>query len=1326
MIRFIVIIHLLFSFFVHLSADIGSYYFRNIGLAEGLSHSTVNVIYQDRTGFIWFGTKDGLNKYDGINIRVFKKENSKLGNNIVTVIYEDTDGKLWVGTDVGVYVYNPLFETFEFFDCPINGTENIINRTITCIDADRNGNIWIASDYQGLFCYDKTQDKLCSVDGNIGNKKSNVTHFWFSKSQLWVSCYEDNLYNSDDYVNFKTFKDHNGTEPFNGFVINDCVEGVHNCLFIASSGGLFEVNMTTSVVKKLSDVYVRSLCFSSENELWAGTEQGIYIYDLKEQSFDFIDASDVDDKYALSDNAIYSIFKDNEDGIWVGSYFGGVNYYNKKFSYFKKYYPRDNLKYLGKRVREFCPSNDGTVWIGTEDKGLFNFNPHNGLLKPFNHPLLYHNIHGLCLDDNYLWVGTFSGGLNRIDLRNNTLKRYVRNEYSGSLNANNIFSLCKTSTGDLWIGTTSGLQKYNRNEDNFSQIRELKNVFIYDIIEDYKGRLWIATYSDGVYCYDLPHKEWKHYNSHSKEDASLPYDKIIGLFEDSKKRLWVMTQGYGFCLFNQEKDNFVTYSVKDGFPSNIIYDIVEDNSGLLWLSTNNGLVSFNPETGNKHVYSTANGLLENQFNYKSGYKDNNGILYFGSINGFVSFNPDDFIIDRASVPDTPRLVLSDFFLYNKRLDIKEEYSPLSESITFADDLQLKADQNSFSLNARVLSYQAPLSNIVSYRLDGFDKEWNYITENNSRINYSNLPYGKYVLHVKGANSDGVWTNEERVLDIKVFPPFYLSWQAYFIYIILCIASVYYSIYYFKRRSLRKHMQAVELLQYEKEREIYNAKIDFFTNVAHEIRTPLTLIKNPLENVLESGKIDDDVKEDLEIMNLNTNRLLDLVNQLLDFRKTETKGFQLDFIKCDVSEIIRSTYKRFTPTARDKKIDFNIQISDNLNISVDKEGFTKIISNLFTNAIKYGKTYINVRAYVIEKNNSFQLEIENDGNVIPVEMREEIFKPFTQCHNGISRHVQGTGIGLALARSLAELHGGTLVMGDDIDKNSFVLNIPIYKQGINPSLLNEEKKDSVSSEYSSNTEEVSGQFNYTLLVVDDNIDMRNFLQKELSKKYNVLIAKNGIEALDILKTNIVNLIVSDVMMPEMDGFELCNNIKTNLDYSHIPVILLTAKTNLQSKIEGLKNGADAYVDKPFSMEYLFVNIANLLKNREQLHLAFMHTPFLPTNSIAINKADEEFLKKLNDIVQVNLQNPDFSLLDIADQLCMSRSSLNRKIKGLLDVTPNDYIRIERLKKAAQLFKEGNGKINEVCYMVGFNTPSYFTKCFQKQFGVLPKDFLTGDK
>lgn len=469
-----------------------------------------------------------------------------------------------------------------------------------------------------------------------------------------------------------------------------------------------------------------------------------------------------------------------------------------------------------------------------------------------------------------------------------------------------------------------------------------------------------------------------------------------------------------------------------------------------------------------------------------------------------------------------------------------------------------------------------------------------------------------------------------------------------------------------------------------------------------------------------------IKEDLEIMDLNTNRLLDLVNQLLDFRKTETKGFHLNFMAYNLSEILQKTYKRFIPLAREKGFEFTINVPDNLYAAIDKEGFTKIVSNLFTNAIKYGKSRIHVEMKQNEENETLQLSVTNDGEIVPLTMREEIFKPFIQYKGNSSYQVPGTGIGLALARSLAELHGGKLTMDDAADCNHFILTLPLHQAQTVHLLPTEPEKAEreeviVSSEPGNPA--TSTQFRYTLLVVEDNAEMNKFLVRQLSESYKVLTAANGVEALKILQESIINLIISDVMMPEMDGLELCDTVKTELDYSHIPIILLTAKTTLQSRIDGLKAGADAYIEKPFSMEYLKVSISSLLKNREQLQATFMHSPFTPTNNMVISKADEEFLKKLNNLIQTNMQNPEFSLIDMADQLCMSRSSLNRKIKGLLDLTPNDYLRIERLKKAAQLLKEGSCKINEVCYMVGFNTPSYFAKCFQKQFGVLPKEFIT---
>lgn len=1289
------------------------YYFRTMDIRNGLSQNTVYQILQDRKGFMWFGTKDGLNRYDGLSFRIYKKENSGLGRNFVTALYEDYEGNIWIGTDGGVFIYNPVSDSFTPFGHKSDkGT--VIRDFVTMIGSDGNNNIWISVENQGLFRYNCREKTLLNYLHDSG--LANVTRFWLNGNTCWLALYADNLYRAEAGFDspLQPFKDADGKEIFKGDIINWQVDGPHNCIYVASLNGLTEINQTTGKARRLLNTYVRSLQFRSDDELWVGAESGLYIYNLTKDKVTHLTVPNQDDSYALSDNAIYSLCCDKENGMWIGSYFGGVNYYPYQWTYFEKFYPREDLRHFGRRVREICQSNDGTLWIGTEDKGLFNFDPESGKITPFEHPAIYQNVHGLCLDGDDLWVGTFSGGLNRVNLRTKQVKHYAKGESDNSMAANDAFTICKTTTGDIWIGTTSGLLKYNRASDDFTRIPQLKNMFTYDILEDFNGNLWIATFSNGVFCYDVRSRQWRNYLADEKDSVSLPYNKVISIYEDSKKRLWFMTLGEGFCRYNPQTDSFIRYDMSQGFPSNTIYKMVEDKKGNLWITTNYGLVCFNPDTGTKHAYTTANGLLSNQFNFQSGYCDKKGRIYLGSINGFIAFDPETFVENTF----LPPVAITDFYLFNKRLSAGRPDSPLKKSITYSDELVLEANQNSFSFSVAALSYQAPEMNRLEYTLEGFDREW-YAVGRNSQINYSNLPYGSYTLRIRGSNSDGKWNETERVLDIRIRPPFYLSVWAYMVYVVLALCSLVAVIFYFRSRTRQKHQQAMEKFEREKERELYTAKIDFFTNVAHEIRTPLTLIKSPLENVLASQLVPEEVRDDLEIMDLNTNRLLDLVNQLLDFRKTETRGFQLNFMECDVADILQKTYKRFKPLARQRGLELTVEAPENLRASVDREGLTKIISNMLTNAIKYADTYIRVK--LSAEDEELLITVCNDGAVVPVEMREEIFKPFIQYKAGALQAVSGTGIGLALARSLAELHGGTLYMGDSMENNCFVMTLPVEHE---PSVAVEQKEHAPDEESARKEEPASatGQYRYTILVVEDSREMQEFVVKQFSAEYRVLTAMDGVEALKVLEEHTVHLVISDIMMPQMDGLELCEHLKSELDYSHIPIILLTAKTTLQAKIEGMKLGADAYIEKPFSVEYLKVCVTNLLSNREKLRVSFAHSPFVQANSMALTKADEVFLKTLKEIVDENMQNPDFCIDDMASLLNMSRSSLNRKIKGVLDMTPNDYIRLERLKKAAQLLKEGECKINEVCYMTGFNTPSYFTKCFQKQFGVLPKDFI----
>lgn len=740
----------------------GQYAFRSLDINNGLSQNTVHAILQDKQGFMWFGTKDGLDRYDGISFRTFMKESGTLGNNFITSLYEDNLGQIWIGTDVGLYVYCPQMEKVRHFTL-ISNPNIDIDCTVNLITGDQKGGIWVVTQTRGIFYYNPQDSQLVNYQsdgsGTLNLKTSGQLYF-DSDDVCWLDIRDGNLYYSKDKLKTLTpIFPEDSKVSFRDEYIYKLLPGPYNCMYVGTVFGLKEVNLTNKTIRTLlskdelgGDIYIRELAFYSDDELWIGTESGLYIYNL--HTAKIIHLQNVNgDPYSISDNAIYSILKDREGGMWIGTYFGGVNYYPRQYTYFDKVYPQKESNKMGKRVREFCAAHDGTLWIGTEDKGLFHYYPSTGKIEPFIHPDIYHNVHGLYLDGDYLWVGNFAKGLKRIDLRTYAVKHYDNI-------ASDIFSICRITAGDLYLGTTIGLFRYNPDTERFKRVPELGWTFVYYIKEDKQGNLWLATYADGVYKKNVHTGGWEHFVHEEADSSTLPSNKVLSIFEDSQNQLWFTTQGGGFCRFVPSANTFVRYD-GIGLPSNVIYRIEEDEKGLFWVSTNKGLVHFNPKNSSFKVYTVANGLLSNQFNYQSSYKDKNGRIYFGCINGFISFAPSSFI-DNDFLPS---VLITDFMLFNKKVVVGEKGSPLKQSITLSNHIELQSNQNSFSFRIAAISYQSPSMNTLLYRLEGYDSEWH--TAGKGPITYSNLPYGTYMLRVKGANSDGVWNPDVRTLGIRI-------------------------------------------------------------------------------------------------------------------------------------------------------------------------------------------------------------------------------------------------------------------------------------------------------------------------------------------------------------------------------------------------------------------------------------------------------------------------------------------------------------------------------------------------------------------------------
>ena len=1299
-----------------------SYYFRNYQVESDLSHNSVICTLQDKQGFLWFGTKDGLNRFDGNTFKVFRNnpaDHSSIGSNFIQTLYESR-GKLWVGTDKGLYQYDEKTERFSLLKI----TTNSYIRDIT---EDKLGNLWFISGFT-LYRYDEVRQVLQSYETNkyfLATSLSTTTD-----GGLWVSSTTGTLHQydatHDSFVSFDLFEH---SKP----AATKWIETIYSTdkgfiLVGTQSQGfkLFDSRQSSyrdvlSCDADSSALFVRDFVKGAEDEYWIATEAGIYIYNLRQGSLINLKKS-YNNPFSISDNAVYTLYKDHEGGIWAGTYFGGVNYYPKQYTPFEKFFPKLGENSIsGNAVREICQDQYGNFWIGTEDAGLNKLDPKTGLFtnfKPAHHKqsLSHYNIHGLLATGNELWIGTFHQGLDVMDIRTGKIIRhYAAGPQEGALKSDFVYSILQTQSGSIMVATSAGICQYNAQRDKFDPVPAFPDVYYTILFEDSRGVLWAGTYRDGLYYYDPNTKEKGFYKSEAQNPVSLSNNAINGIFEDSKKNLWITTED-GLNLFNRDKKLFKRFSSQQGLPSNVTYRVLEDKQNKLWISTSKGLVRYDPASNEMHIFTKAHGLLSDQLNYGSSYMDAEGIMYFGTVKGLMRFDHTKFLNNTY----IPPIYLTGFQVNNQELPVNKESSPLSNSITFTDKVVLDHNQSSFSLDFAALSYTAPGMAEYAYQMEGLDKEWTYL-KTNRKVYFTELPPGSYTFQVKASNSSGLWNQKATTLEIEILPPFWASSWAYAFYSLLAVSLLLLGITYSHRVAQRKSLRKFNLLESEKEKEIYQAKIEFFTNVAHEIRTPLTLIKGPLENVIKIAADHPELKDSLRIMNKNTNRLLDLTNQLLDFRKTETKGFSLNFVKVNISELVEETYYRFKPAAEQKNLSYKLQLPESPFFAfIDKEAFTKILSNLLNNALKYAESRVQVSiSPLAAQDKEFLIEVRNDGHLIPQEMKQKIFEPFFRLKQ--SENEMGTGIGLSLSRSLAELHKGTLELRQaENDLNTFVLCLPLHQEN-EFTFYDDLAAEANTTEPLKEELEHSGETKPCLLLVENNKEMLEFIAGELSADYTILKAYNGEKALEILKKESVQLIVSDVMMDGIGGFELCKLVKANIDNSHIPIILLTAKNSLQAKIEGLESGADAYIEKPFSPEHLKVQITNLLTNRNKIKEYFSSSPLVHLKSMAYSKADESFLEKLNEAIYKNIADADLNVDHLAEIMNMSRPTLYRKIKAISNLTPNELINIARLKKAAELLAEGDYKIYEIANIVGYSSQTSFGRNFVKQFGMTPSEY-----
>jgi signal transduction histidine kinase/ligand-binding sensor domain-containing protein/DNA-binding response OmpR family regulator len=1351
--------------------------FKSYTINDGLSQNAVMCLLQDRYGFIWIGTEDGLNKFDGYDFISYKHDNAdstSISNNQINALYEDVDGKIWIATSKGLNIFDRKTEKFQKIIQSFSNNDGA-GDFITSICKDKRGNFWLGS-LADLKLYQPKENKL-TIFKAFKEKANelNKVNFVFEDTDglFWISVGKD-LRRFNPITKFflalppilegnqilrksftrvirqdKSGKIWIGTDNNGVFLFDKKANTLNNFKNILGDNNSLPINI------------VREIQLLNGNEVWIGTRDGLSIYNIKDKTFKNF-RNDIYDSSSLSHNSIRSILKDKTGNIWIGTYAGGVNLFtlsNNMFSSIReKIGNKNGISY--RIVSSIINGDNQSILVGTEGGGLNYIDKNQSEFKNIrlsegNTDVSANTIKSLLKDGDDIWIGAFKG-LFAFNTKSNILKRLPTPENKG------IYTLEKTKEG-VWMGTNGagmflrkpdGTYRVFKNDNNNSE--SLCGNSITKIYKNNLGHLWIGT-DRGLNYFDG--KKFKQFFHHPHHQYSLSSSSILSIFIDSKKRIWIGTKGGGLNLFDAKSDRFYNISTKNGLSNDVIQSIIEDNNGDLWLSSNRGLsriifknqtLPFNLNSFSIFNYYVEDGLQSNQFLPGASNINISGELFFGGINGVTFFNPDKI---KKNI-HKPSIVFTDFAIRNKPVNLNDEKSPLFNAINETKEIELTYDQAFITLKYAGLNYFNPNKNQYAYKLEGFsnDNDWHYVGDQKSAT-YTNLDAGTYLFKVKASNNDGIWNDVPRTLKIIVLPPWWKTWWANVIYVMLIGLLLYFYYYYSLKTAKLKSDLVYEHLIREKDQELYQRKLNFFTNISHEIKTPLTLILAPLEKLLLLNEGNNRVQNQLSLMKRNGERLIRLINQLLDFRKFESGNMQLKAAEGNIVRFIKEVSLAFQSYAQYLEISIKVE-SDKKSIKLwfDRDKFEKILYNLISNALKFtkkdGEIIIKIKEEFINDDSKeladfVVIEVIDNGIGISNLYIEKIFDQFKH-YDEEGVNAAGSGIGLAFTKGLVEMHYGQITVTSSEASNlnngytCFTIKIPTGKAHLNQKEIITDYKTSedIESYYDqsfniksnllteSKKEKVIVKNNGDkplMLIVEDNTDVMDFLVSHFQDKFIINQAVNGKVGLDCAISLIPDIIISDVMMPEMSGTILCSTLKNDNRTSHIPIILLTARTPLIYKIEGLETGADDYITKPFSINVVDTRVWNLLDLRQKLRDRYKKEVTLQPQNIAITSPDEIFLDKVMKFIEVNIAESTLNVEELSKEVFMSRVTLYRKIKALTGQTTIEFIRSVRLKRASQLLVTQNYSVAEVAYMVGFTDIDYFSKSFKEQYHKTPKQY-----